>query len=309
MNDTLKILNLEDSKNDHDLIVARLNEEGMKFEISRVETKEDFIAALENKKFDLILADYKLPLFSGTEALEITKEKVPNMPFIFVTGSMGEEKAIATLKQGATDYMLKDRLGGLAIAIRRALKEKAEKRNLMLAEEMLRESEERFRTIAETATDAIICLKEPDLVYFWNRKAEEIFGYMAEEIVTKSMHEVIVPGDAYERALNGLKAFFQSGTGPLVGKTVEVTGMRKDGTTIPVELSVSSMRVGGRYHAVGILRDITKRKEAEARLNGQLEELKRFQNATVHREFRMQEIKNENDKLRNRIKELEKEDA
>lgn len=123
-----------------------------------------------------------------------------------------------------------------------------------------------FHTVVETASDAIICMKPPGEVYLWNKKAEEMFGYSAEEVVGKHVHSLIVPEGVRERATAGLKTFFETGTGPVVGKSVECTGLRKDGTEFPVELSVSAMNIGGEWQATGIIRDITDRKRAEEAL-------------------------------------------
>jgi len=137
----LRILNLEDSRDDCELIHTCLLREGIECDLVRVETREDFTAALRRGGFELILADYSLPSFDGLSALEMAKETCPAVPFIFVSGAIGEEVAIETLKQGATDYVLKDRLSRLATAIRRALLEVEEQTRLRQAEKEL----ERYR--------------------------------------------------------------------------------------------------------------------------------------------------------------------
>jgi DNA-binding response OmpR family regulator len=105
-----RILNLEDSRDDSKLIHIGLLRADIECDLVRVETREDFTAAVRRGSFDLILADYSLPSFDGLSALKIAKETCPEVPFIFVSGAIGEEVAIETLKQGATDYVLKDRL-------------------------------------------------------------------------------------------------------------------------------------------------------------------------------------------------------
>lgn len=167
------------------------------------------------------------------------------------------------------------------------------------AEEALRMNMEQLRTITETAADAIICMKPPGVIYLWNKKAEEMFGYPVEEAVGKDIHSLIVPEGMRERAATGLKTFLETGTGPVVGNTVELAGLRKDGTEFSVELSLSAIRVGDAWHATGIIRDITERKQAEENLKRHVEELERFKKATIQRELRMKE-------LRDRVEELEK---
>lgn len=138
-------------------------------------------------------------------------------------------------------------------------------------EEILKESEKHFRTIAEAASDAIICLKENGNIYLWNKKAEEMFGYSTEEALGKDMHDLIVPERYRERAHEGMKMFFQNGKGALVGNTVEMSAMRRDGTEFPVEISISSMWIQNEWKAAGIIRDISVRKNDEAAFQTLLE--------------------------------------
>ena len=130
----------------------------------------------------------------------------------------------------------------------------------------LMESEERLRTLTETAGDAIICMSAPDTIYMWNKKAEEMFGYTTEEAIGRELHKLIVPDVYREKAHKGMEGFLKTGSGAVLGKTVEVKAMRRDGTEFPVELSVSAMNIKGEWHATGIIRDITERKKAEEAL-------------------------------------------
>src|SRR5712672_996887 len=122
----LRILHIEDSEADSLLVQQRLLREGLDCQLDRVETREQFEQALRHTPFDLILADCKLPRFSGLEALTLTKSLHPNIPFVFVSGTIGEDAAIESLRNGATDYVLKDRLSRLVPAVRRALEETKE---------------------------------------------------------------------------------------------------------------------------------------------------------------------------------------
>ena len=131
----LKILHLEDDSLAAELVQARLESDGFDCEIVRVDTRDGFISALENQQFDLVLADYSLPSFDGLSALKIAREKCPEVPYIFISGQMGEDIAVEALKSGATDYVLKDRLSRLTPAIRRALKEAEDRAERRQAEE------------------------------------------------------------------------------------------------------------------------------------------------------------------------------
>jgi PAS domain S-box-containing protein len=146
----LSILILEDNPLDAELIEAKLNREQIAAEFVRVENEEQFRSALATRSFDLILSDYALPRFSGLHALALVAELSPGTPFIFVSGALGEEVAIETLKCGATDYVLKHRLERLVPAIRRALAEVEAIRRREEAEAALRQSETRYRLLAES---------------------------------------------------------------------------------------------------------------------------------------------------------------
>jgi|SRR5665647_168534 len=135
----LNILSLEDSLSDFEIICERLLEEGFKMKISRVEKESDFSSALRNANWDIILADFKLPGFNAFAALRISKEICPDIPFICVSGSIGEETAIDLIKSGAVDYVLKDRLTRLPVAINRALQDASEKLARRKAEEELKQ--------------------------------------------------------------------------------------------------------------------------------------------------------------------------
>jgi CheY-like chemotaxis protein len=127
MNSPLRILHLEDNPQDAELIQAMLEAEGIACQITRLDSEPDFSAALEHARFDLILTDYTLPSFDGLSALKIALEKCPDVPFLFVSGTLGEEVPIETLKIGATDYILKHRLSRLVPAVQRALRESHER--------------------------------------------------------------------------------------------------------------------------------------------------------------------------------------
>jgi signal transduction histidine kinase len=143
MADHLAILHLEDSPMDSDLVGERLRRGGLEAKVVRVGSKEEFQEALAHQRFDVILADYYLLDFDGDFALTLARAAQPEVPFIFVTGRLGEEVAVETLRQGATDYVLKDRLDRLVPAVYRALAEAAERDRRHKAEEALRESDRR----------------------------------------------------------------------------------------------------------------------------------------------------------------------
>ena len=123
MNKEFRILMLEDNLNDAELAERELRKAKLAFSLKRVETEEDFLKELKNLSPDLILSDYKLPSYDGPSALIAAREICPVVPFIFISGEIGEELAIGTLKSGETDYVLKHRLSRLVPAVDRALNE------------------------------------------------------------------------------------------------------------------------------------------------------------------------------------------
>ena len=144
-------------------------------------------------------------------------------------------------------------------------------------DEQLRESERKFRAVCTMAKDGIIMLDDQGRVTFWNEAAEQILGYSSDELTGCLFHPLIVPpsqGDSYVR---GLKIFARTGTGEVVNKTVEFHARRKNGDELPVEVSISSFQLRGRWHAMGVLRDISERKRSQEALQEQAELLYRQQ--------------------------------
>jgi len=151
----LQFLLLEDSSLDAELIQATLTNGDIECELVRVQTRSTFIETLNSMTFDLILSDYSLPSFDGIAALDLARDICPNVPFILVSGTLGEELAIDTLKRGATDYVLKQRLERLVPAVNRALREAQERRDYQHAIAALHLSERRFRTLADAVPNFV----------------------------------------------------------------------------------------------------------------------------------------------------------
>lgn len=145
MTTPLRLLQLEDNPIDADLILATLTEGGIPCAPRRVESRDAFVAALKEGRIDMILADYSLPGFDGIAALELARKLCPDIPFIFVSATLGEELAIDTMHRGATDYILKQRLGRLVPSVQRTLRELHNRAERKRAEEALRQSEKQLR--------------------------------------------------------------------------------------------------------------------------------------------------------------------
>ncbi len=264
MADELKILMLEDEPGDAELAAEALREAGIVFSSQRVDTRHSFVAALEEFRPDIVLADYRLPGFAGLEALNIALEQAPDVPFVFVSGTMGEEFAIETLHQGAADYVIKNRLGKLAPAVRRALQEAEERRLRRRAETELAANEERFRKIAESIQDGMIIVDQDSLITYWNRAAERMFDYTSAEAMGRSWYELLTPVRFHDMFRQNAAQFRETGQGPSIGRTIELAGVRKGGEEFPVEASFSAVSINGRWHGTGIVRDVSERRRAEA---------------------------------------------
>jgi CheY-like chemotaxis protein len=160
MSSPLHILYLENDAADAELVLDTVASEGIVFDVTRVETESGFLAALEQGAFDVIFADYTLPSFDGLSALRIARQHRPDWPFIFVSGTLGEEVAIEALKIGATDYVLKSRLSRLVPSLQRAMREAAERACL---EEAALRSESELRDLIENVPAMIFIVRKSRL--------------------------------------------------------------------------------------------------------------------------------------------------
>ncbi len=200
MHTMIRMLHLEDDPADAELVQAALAQAGLACRITRVQTRGEFERALRDDGTDIILADYRLPSYDGMSALLLVLKRCPEIPFIFVSGAMGEEAAIEALTQGATDYVLKHNLSRLAAAVQRALEESRNRRERKLAQEalqrsnaMLREREVFLNTLLK-AIPIPIFYKDRDGRYLgFNRAFETFFGATKEQLIGKRVFEITVP--------------------------------------------------------------------------------------------------------------------
>ena len=296
MKSLLRVLHLEDDKNDVELAQAKLEEGGFGCDVTHVETRSDFIAALERDVFDIILADYKLPSFDGISALAIALKKDPLVPFVFVSGSMGEELAIESLKRGATDYVLKQRLSRLVPAVKRALTEAEERNELKKAEEQLRNYQEHLEELVEERTakleeankllqrkeqeirliadnvPAFLAYVDKDGIFrFVNRSYEERYGILRQEIIGRHLRSVIgehvyesIKGEV-DSALSGERVAYEKSIQFRPGETRWVSV-----NYIPDADEAGNIRG---FYTLGI--DTTDRKQAEKELKHLADELAR----------------------------------
>ncbi len=243
MKTALRILNLEDNETDAELNHAMLAARWPDCELMRVDTREDFIAALEQGGFDLILSDYTMPGFDGRQALALAHEKRPATPFLFVSGTIGEDTAIEALKNGATDYVLKHRPIRLIPSVDRALREARERAECERAEQSMRESEHKYRELFECLGDAAFLVDEQtEKIIDVNRRAEQLLGCTRGEILGRKHPQFL--------ALN---------PAPVPAAVYESKMIRANGSAVPVEVRVTRLKLYGRALVLRLCHDLTGR--------------------------------------------------
>ncbi len=253
----LRVLIVEDNPNDAELVLRELRRAGFDPDWNRVDTEAEFSASLD-PRIDLILSDYAMPQFCGLRALELLKERGLKIPFIIVSGTIGEETAVAAIRSGAADYLLKDRLARLGEAVKHAL---AQKR---LWDER-KESEKRLREQADIinrARDAIVARDfETDRITLWNTGAERLYGWSANEALGRPLGELTFAGSNDRVAL--LKHLVAAGE--FHG---EIKHRTKDGREVSVDARVTLVRNddGTPRSVLGIATDNTEQKKLEAQL-------------------------------------------
>jgi PAS domain S-box-containing protein len=179
---SLRILMVEDSPADAELLVRELRGLGRPFEHRRVAFAEALRQALDEFEPHIVLSDYSMPGFGGADALQIVMERAKDTPFVYVSGTLGEERAIEALQRGAWDYVLKENLRRLPAAVDRALRMAQERRERAEAQQALAESEERFRSIVESSQDLIIEVDPDFTITYANPASEDVIGYAPEEL-------------------------------------------------------------------------------------------------------------------------------
>jgi signal transduction histidine kinase len=207
VNSQLRILYLEDDPRDAEIVQTMLETEGFACHVTRVDTQVDFCASLERHCFNLILADYTLPSFDGISALKIAAQKRPEVPFIFVAGTLGEEVAIEALTIGATDYVLKTRLSRLVPSVIRALREATERADRKRAEQSLRRSETYLAEAQRLSSTGSFGWNVSSGEIFWSEETFRIFEFdrattpTVDLVIRERIHPEDVPG--YRQVVEG----------------------------------------------------------------------------------------------------------
>ncbi len=280
--DNIKILFVEDLGTDVELSKREIRKQGIEFTAKVVETENDFRKALADFEPDVIISDYAMPTFDGMSALKITRASPIYIPFILLTGTMNEETAVACMKAGADDYVIKDNIKRLPFAILDIIEKIAFLREKDLAEKQLRESEEKYRRLTENAQDLIYRYEfapKPGFTYV-SPSATEITGYSpGEHYADPDLgYKMVHPEDKHL-----LEALSKSED--LIRKPISLRWIKKDGSIIWTEQrNVPIYDTEGALIALEcIARDITVRKKAEQALQASLEEKNQLIRELFHR--------------------------
>lgn len=257
MNQLIHILHLEDDPVDAELVQEKLEAAELTFQITHVNNGVEFDAALRQGGYDIILADFRLPMYDGMSALRLAREVCPDIPFIFVSGTMGEDAAIEGLTEGATDYVLKHRLSRVVPAVRRALHEAENRRARRHAEEELR----KLSRAVEQSASTIIITDTQGYIEYANPRFTENTGYSQEELLgrhTRFLGSGHTPPEEYERLWETINS----------GKEWrgEFQNVKKNGELYWESASISPIKNadGVISHFLAVKEDVTERKQAEA---------------------------------------------
>ena len=256
----LKVLIVDDSAADAERTVAELCRGGYTPTWERVCNREETESALSGDGFDLVLSDYRMEGFGALEALSLAKDHDPDLPFVIFSEELGEETAVRAIKAGAHNWVDKNSVGRLCPAVERELRDAQVRRERRLARKALRESENRFRALAETASDAILTVGEDGRILYVNRAAEPIFRHPAASLIGEPL-SILLPGHAYAGP-NAPAVWMATST----GQAVAVTGRRADGSDIPLEISFGEWVRDGRRLLTVIARDASVLRSAEQSL-------------------------------------------
>ncbi len=261
MASVLNFLVIEDSRADFLLMERNIKQGGLLARCVRVETIQELESAIDTGDWDVVLSDYSVPRLDFTETFNLIQARMPDVPIILVSGSIGEERAVELLKLGICDFILKDSLARLVPAIKRSLEEAAEHRARCAAEEALRQSEERYRSLVETSFDWIWEINAQANYTYVSSRVREILGYAPEEVVGRTPFDFMSADEA--RRVKAIFTGIASERRPFC--LLENINLHRDGR--PVVLETSGAPVFGQdgdfigYR--GTDRDITERKKAQ----------------------------------------------
>src|SRR5437867_4066269 len=262
----LRVLIVDDSEDDARLVVRRLEHSGFSPFWKRVESAEPLRAALSTQTWDIVLSDHSMPGFRSLQALSVLQEVGVDLPLVIVSGVIKEEEAIIAIRAGAADYISKDNFSRLIVVVERELRAAHLRRENQQLAEIQREGQARRSAILESALDCIVTIDHEGKIFEWNRAAENTFGYRRSDALGKVMADLIIPPALRQRHQQGLANYLAGGKSAMLGKRLELTAMRADGTEFPVELTITRVPIEGQPIFTSFIRDVTDRRQMEEQL-------------------------------------------
>ena len=259
----IKILHLEDNPHDSQLVLLNLKKDKINFEYFLTDNEHDFKFHLANLPIDIILSDYNLPQYSGREALNLIRNDYPQIPFVFVSGALGEDAAIESLLNGATDYVLKNKLEKLVPAVKRAMRESRLQQEYLSAINDLRGKEKQYHMLVEGMNEGIMFCDSNDKIQFVNQQTSDITGHKTEELIGKVCNQILYDSankkiilEKYKLLKQGIKAIFE----------IEILNKNKEKVWIRINASPVFDEIGNVSGSISVFENINDRKNAEDEL-------------------------------------------
>ena len=279
----IQLLIVEDSANDTELIVSELRRAGYDPDWRRVETVADYLDGLR-PGLDLIISDFEMPEFNGLRALDLLRQRDAEIPFIIVSGVIGEEAAVVAIKHGATDYLLKDRLARLGPAVAQAMEQRRLRREYKNSDRARSETEHNFRVLFDAANDPIYMLHEGMFVDC-NVKGENIYGRTRDEILGHAPTEFapVTQPDGQNSQEKAIRIIQSAMAGE--PQFFEWTSLHKDGSEVQSDISLNRLELGDKVYLMAVARDSTDRKRAEAQIAEQAAFLDKARDAIIVRDL------------------------
>ena len=270
MNKTLRVLNVEDSEQDVALLTRFLSRSGSEIISDRVDTAEGMSLALESREWDVVLCDYTMPNFNALAALALMKEMKRDIPFIIISGSVGETAAVEAMRAGAHDYLMKDNLVRLGPTIERELQEAENRRARRWAEEQLRGSQLYTRLLMESNIDALMTTDPLGIITDVNRQMEILAGHSRDELIGTPFKQYFTDS---ERAEDGIHSVLREGR----VTNYELIARSRDGAETVVSYNATTFndQSGNLQGVFGAARDVTERKRFEQALQDKNVELEK----------------------------------
>jgi PAS domain S-box-containing protein len=257
----LRVLLIEDSEDDVALVMRALRHGGYDPTFERVETADAMRDALDRHPWDLVISDYSMPRFTGPAALQLLQGAGIDLPFIMVSGTIGEETAVAAMKAGAHDFLMKGQLTRLLPAVARELREAAERRER-------RRVEARLAGVLDATAESIIAVDEAQRIVLFNASAERTFGYTAAEVQGQPLDMLLPPQvvAAHRQHIRAFAAATEAAPRSMSERHGALVGRRKDGSEFPIEASIAKLAQEGQTIFTVFLQDVSVRKQLETQL-------------------------------------------